>query len=129
MLAGKNVFLTGFAGTGKSTVLNEYRARSMSNYVVVAPTGIAALNVHGQTINSFFMLPFGILTPDNVEEIPYRRKKEIIKSVDTLIVDEISMVRSDMFAAMDRRMREVASRKNKDKPFGGKQVIVCGDFF
>ena len=75
------------------------------------------------------MLPFGILTPDNLEEIPYRRKKEMLRSVETLIVDEISMVRSDMFAAMDKRLREVASRRDKDKPFGGKQVIVCGDFF
>lgn len=129
MLAGKNVFITGNAGTGKTFLIDTFRARFKGNCVVVAPTGIAALNVGGQTIHSFFMLAPGLLVPDNIEDIPWRRKKEIIRQTNCIIIDEISMVRSDMFAAIDLRLRQCANGANKRKPFGGKQIIVCGDFF
>ena len=131
MLSGKNVFLTGSAGTGKSTVINTFKEQYKGNCVVVAPTGIAALNVGGQTIHSFFMFAPGLIDFENLDALPntFKRKKEIINRVDTIIIDEISMVRSDMFAAIDKRLKEVAGKQNKNKPFGGKQVICCGDFF
>ena len=129
MLNGKSVFLTGSAGTGKTSVIRAFREKYQGNCAVVAPTGIAALNVEGQTIHSFFMLPPCLLVPENIDRIPWPRKREIIRQVDCLIIDEISMVRSDMFVAIDRRMRECASKKGRNLPFGGKQVIVCGDFF
>lgn len=129
MLAGKNCFITGSAGTGKTFLLDIFRERYKGNCAVVAPTGIAALNVGGQTMHSFFMLAPGLLIPDNIEDIPWRRKKEIIRQTSCIIIDEISMVRSDMFAAADLRLRQCATGSNKRKPFGGKQLIVCGDFF
>lgn len=129
MLSGKNVFLTGSAGTGKSTVINSFKEKFKGNYVVVAPTGVAALNVNGQTIHSFFMFAPGLIDFENLEPITFKRKKEIINQTDTIIIDEISMVRSDVFAAIDKRLKQVASKQNKMKPFGGKQVICCGDFF
>lgn len=129
MLSGKNVFLTGSAGTGKSTVINAFKKQTRGNCVIVAPTGVAALNVRGQTIHSFFMLAPGLIDPENLDPIPYKKKRELMRQVDTLIIDEISMVRSDVFAAIDKRLKQVASKANKNKPFGGKQVICCGDFF
>lgn len=129
MLAGRNVFLTGSAGTGKSTVINEFKKQTAKKVVVVAPTGVAALNIGGQTIHSFFMLPIGLITKDNIEEIKFARKKQMLRMIDTIIIDEISMVRSDIFAAIDIRCKQVAVGKNKHKPFGGKQIICSGDFY
>lgn len=129
MLAGKNIFLSGFAGTGKSTVIQLFKERYQGNCAIVAPTGIAALNVGGQTIHSFFMLPPGLLNPESIEDIPWARKKEIIRQTSCIIIDEISMVRSDMLAAIDLRLRQCARGPCKRKPFGGKQIVACGDFF
>ncbi len=129
MLSGKNCFLTGFAGTGKTTVIQLFRKRYQGNCAVVAPTGIAALNAKGQTIHSFFMLAPGLLNPESIDDIPWARKKEMIRQTNCIIIDEISMVRSDMFAAIDLRLRQCARGANKRKPFGGKQIIACGDFF
>lgn len=129
MLRGENVIITGEAGVGKTAVISEFREVTKKNVIVVAPTGVAALNAKGQTINSFFMLPPGLLIPDQLDPIPWKRKLNVIRQVDTIIIDEISMVRSDMLAAIDQRCREAAVRGNRFKPFGGKQVILCGDFF
>ena len=129
MLSGKNVFCAGSAGTGKSSLIHLFKEKYQGNCVVVAPTGVAAINIEGQTIHSFFMLPPGLLVPDNLEMIPWPRKREVLRQVNCIIIDEISMVRSDMFAAIDLRMRQCARGSAKRMPFGGKQVIVCGDFF
>lgn len=129
MLSGKNVFCGGSAGTGKSSLIHLFKEKYQGNCVVVAPTGVAAINIEGQTIHSFFMLPPGLLVPDNLEMIPWPRKREVLRQVNCIIIDEISMVRSDMFAAIDLRMRQCARGSAKRMPFGGKQVIVCGDFF
>lgn len=129
MLAGKNCFITGAAGVGKSVVIKEFKKKYKGNCAVVAPTGIAALNINGQTIHSFFMLAPGLLNPESIEDIPWARKKEIIRQTNCIVIDEISMVRSDMFAAIDLRLRQCARGPNKRKPFGGKQIIACGDFF
>ena len=112
ILAGKNVFLTGSAGTGKSTVIQQFKERTKKNFAIVAPTGIAAINVGGQTIHSFFMLPFGLMTQENVSELKFRSKKSMLRLVDTIVIDEISMVRSDVFAAMDYRLKQCADRKH-----------------
>lgn len=129
MMSGRNVFLTGAAGTGKSTVLRTFIANCNRNCAVLAPTGLAAVNVGGSTINSFFLLPMGLLHEGNIGQLTSRRRIDALRAVKTIVIDEISMVRSDVFAAMDFRLRSVAASANGDKPFGGKQVIVIGDFF
>ena len=125
MLSGKNVFLTGKAGTGKSTVLDKFQEKRKCGCVFLAPTGIAAINIDGSTIHSFFQLKPGLLTPDSIETIGNRKRIDLIRSVRTIVIDEVSMVRSDLFVAMDMRLKEI-TRCNK--PFGGKQVILVGDF-
>ena len=129
MLAGENIFLTGEAGTGKSTVLREFRRLREEDTVFLAPTGIAAVQLKGTTLHSFFSFPPVLLTPDSLEEMSNRRKVSLIRAARTLVVDEISMVRSDLFWAMDRRLRSLAMGLDRGKPFGGKQIILCGDFF
>ena len=125
MLSGKNVFLTGKAGTGKSTVLDKFQERCYHECVFLAPTGIAAININGSTIHSFFQLKPGLLTPDSIEPVGSRKRIDMIRSVMTIVIDEISMVRSDLFVAIDMRLQEVTGC---NKPFGGKQVILVGDF-
>ena len=129
MLSGKNVFLTGEAGTGKSTILREFKRQCTQNCVFLAPTGIAAINIGGTTIHSFFLFQPGLLTPDNLEDLENRTRRKLIRATKTIIIDEISMVRSDVFAAIDMRLRSLALGGNKHKPFGGKQMILVGDFF
>lgn len=117
-----NVFLTGKAGTGKSTFLQYFRRNTAKKVAVVAPTGVAALNVEGQTIHSFFRLKPAFV---NVAEVkPYASK--VIKGLDLLIIDEISMVRADVFDGINQILK--ISRKN-NKPFGGVQICVIGDLF
>ena len=125
MLSGKNVFLTGKAGTGKSTVLDKFQERCYHECVFLAPTGIAAININGSTIHSFFQLKPGLLTPDSIECIESRKHIAMIRSVRTIVIDEISMVRSDLFVAIDMRLQEITGC---NKPFGGKQIILVGDF-
>lgn len=129
MLKGQNVFLTGEAGTGKSTIVKEFKRRTEKNCVFLAPTGIAAINIGGSTIHSFLRLAPGLMSEDSIEPISNKKQRELIRNVDTIIIDEISMVRSDLFWAVDFRMRQVSQGQNKKKPFGGKQVILVGDFF
>ena len=125
MISGKNVFVTGKAGTGKSTVLHEFQEKCPHGCVFLAPTGIAAINIDGSTIHSFFQLKPGLLTPDSIEPIGSRTRVDMIRSVTTIVIDEISMVRSDLFVAIDMRLQEITGCS---KPFGGKQIILVGDF-
>lgn len=117
-----NIFLTGRAGTGKSTLLKYFRAHTQKNVAVLAPTGVAAVNVQGQTIHSFFKFSIGI-TVDDI----HKKSSKIYKNLDTIIIDEISMVRADLLDCVDKFMR--INGKDYDKPFGGVQIIVIGDLF
>lgn len=131
ILSGRNVFLTGEPGTGKSVltkVLKYEFAKQRKSMVVLAPTGIAALNVGGSTIHKFFKFKIDPLEPYYGDSMGRSfRMRELIRATDVLLIDEISMVRSDVFVAIDKAMR--ASMSAPDKPFGGKQVILVGDFF
>ena len=129
MMSGRNVFLTGEAGTGKSTVLREFLQRCDRPCAVLAPTGVAAINVGGTTLHSFFLLKPGLLTEENLDEIGNGKKRATIRAAKTIVIDEISMTRSDLFAAVDVRLRSLAKGGNREKPFGGKQMIFVGDFF
>lgn len=118
----ENVFITGKAGTGKSTFLKYFRAHTQKKIAVVAPTGVAALNVAGQTIHSFFRLKPALI---QIKDIKPNRSR-ILKELDLLIIDEISMVRADIFDGIDQSLK--LARNNK-QPFGGVQVCVIGDLF
>lgn len=118
-----NILITGAAGTGKSTLLRGFVQKTKKSCVVLAPTGIAATNIEGQTIHSFFALPPNIPTNDDIEK---ERFAPLYVNIDTLIVDEISMVRVDLFEAMDLILRKY---KDHNKPFGGVQLILFGDLF
>jgi ATP-dependent DNA helicase PIF1 len=122
----QNLFLTGKAGTGKSTLLKYFRDRTKKSVVVLAPTGVAALNVSGQTIHSFFGFKPSITVEDAKKTAKKTHKKELINKVDLIIVDEISMVRADLLDCMDVFLQVVLKNKN---PFGGKQVVFIGDLY
>lgn len=120
----KSVFITGRAGTGKSTLLQYFREHTKKNIVVLAPTGVAALNVQGQTIHSFF----GFSTDITLETVRKPKKNvKIIRALDALVIDEISMVRADLLDCVDRSLR--LARNKKDIPFGGIQFICIGDLY
>jgi hypothetical protein len=121
------VFLTGKAGTGKTTFLQRIRAESKKKLAVVAPTGVAAINAGGMTIHSFFQLPFGPIIPsgNSRPEVHYSpEKKELLSSLELLIIDEISMVRPDVLDQVDLILRNV---KDNNHPFGGVQLLLIGD--
>jgi hypothetical protein len=137
----RNIFLTGKAGTGKTTFLHKIKNESLKRLVVVAPTGVAAINAKGVTIHSFFQMPFGPILPAEAEDPlqapsknkygssrfqrKFNKKKiDIIRSLDLLIIDEISMVRADLLDGIDQVLRRY---KNKDKVFGGTQLLMIGD--
>ncbi len=125
---GKSIFITGRAGTGKSTLLTYLREEVLhDNYVVVAPTGVAAINVGGSTIHKFFgFLPD--ITFQHIESPEYHpRNQKIMKNLRTLIIDEISMVRADLLDCVDKALRRYGPKPTK--PFGGVQVIFVGDLF
>ena len=124
MESGADLFITGRAGTGKSTLLKIFRRATQKNVVVVAPTGVAALNVGGQTIHSLFGFAPRLLLPENVRV--NRRYQRIFENMDTLIIDEISMVRADVMEAIDQALR--LNRRNAD-PFGGVQLVMFGDLY
>lgn len=123
--SNQNVFLTGKAGTGKSTLLKYFRATTRKQHALVAPTGVAAVNVQGQTIHSFFKFRPGI-TPDRVRSAGYERSK-LYRNLEVLIIDEISMVRADLFDCIDRSLR--LNKGRLQEPFGGVQVVMVGDLF
>ncbi|OHX67878.1 helix-turn-helix domain-containing protein [Flammeovirga pacifica] len=141
-----NIFLTGKAGTGKTTLLRSLRENTHKNVLVCAPTGIAAINAGGVTVHSLFQLPFGAYIPDenfefqdNVTTIAHintaksifkgfkmtSKKRDILRSMELLVIDEVSMLRADMLDAIDKVLRHVRIRK--DLPFGGVQVLFIGD--
>ena len=138
----RSIFLTGKAGTGKTTLLKEIIQTTHKNTVVVAPTGIAALNASGVTIHSMFQLPFGGFIPDNIaphfsDFVKFETKstlirhfkmsglkKAVIRNMELLIIDEVSMLRADLLDAIDFTMQSI--RKNK-MSFGGVQVVYIGD--
>jgi len=136
----RNIFLTGKAGTGKTTFLKDLKQLSPKRMIVVAPTGVAAINAGGVTIHSFFQLPFhpyipSFYLPDNNRTVQTdqdnppgyklsREKINIIKSLDLIIIDEISMVRADTLDAVDSALRRY---KDRFKPFGGVQLLMIGD--
>src|SRR3989338_2239545 len=121
----KNVIITGRAGTGKSTLLDYFASHTMKDVVVLAPTGVAAVNIQGQTIHSFFGFKPGI-TVSEVKKI-YGHKGELYRAIDAIIIDEISMVRADLLDCMDKFLR--LNGKNKKQPFGGVQIIFIGDLY
>ncbi len=119
----KSLFITGRAGTGKSTLLNLFRQTTRKKIVVCAPTGIAALNVKGQTIHSMFGFPPRFILAGDIKK---SGKRKWFKKMEVLIIDEISMVRADLLDAIDRSLR--LNRENP-LPFGGLQVVLIGDLF
>lgn len=124
------IFITGKAGTGKSTLLKQFVAQTKKNCVVLAPTGIAAINVGGVTIHSFFRLPFRPIVEGDEEIHRFPRHSEkfkIIQKTDAFIIDEVSMLRADIIDAIDQTLR--INSLYPDKPFGGKQMIFFGDLF
>lgn len=124
---GKSVFLTGKAGTGKTTFLRDVVETSSKRVVVVAPTGIAAINAGGVTIHSFFQLPLHPYIPGIKIESKFafsKEKRSIIRTIDVLVIDEISMVRSDLLDAVDSVLRRF---RDRNKPFGGVQLLMIGD--
>ena len=133
----RSVFLTGKAGTGKSTFLRYIRENSKKKLVVLAPTGIAAVNVGGQTMHSFFKIPFKPLLPDDPDianisrlrkMLRYTKEKvKLIRELELIIIDEISMVRADVIDFVDRVLRVYSG--NMREPFGGKQLLLVGDIF
>ena len=125
----RNLFITGKAGTGKTTFLHKIKNDSLKRLVIVAPTGVAAINAKGVTIHSFFQMPFGPILPNQIANTNQQRKFsktkiDIIKSLDLIIIDEISMVRADLLDGIDQVMRRY---KNRNKVFGGAQVLMIGD--
>ena len=124
---GKSIFLTGKAGTGKTTFLRNVVEKSKKRIIVVAPTGVAAINARGVTIHSFFQLPFSPFVPGSQSKTKFdfsREKRKIISSLDLLIIDEISMVRADLLDAIDTVLRRFRDRY---QPFGGVQLLMIGD--
>ena len=117
-------FITGQAGTGKSTILKYFRENSSKNIAVLAPTGLAAVNVNGQTIHSFFKFGLNLL---DLAQIKVAHNKKLYKNLDTIIIDEVSMVRADVIDAIDTFLR--INGPNKRKSFGGVQMVFVGDLF
>jgi hypothetical protein len=143
---GGPIFLTGKAGTGKTTFLRELNNLTHKRFVIIAPTGIAALNARGVTIHSQFLLPFGSFLPTREAEGHFsdqngfftqqtlaRRhplnqvRRNVLKAIDLLVIDEVSMLRADILDAIDYRMRSV--KRNYKVPFGGVQVLLIGDLY
>ncbi|MXV17315.1 HRDC domain-containing protein [Hufsiella ginkgonis] len=131
----RNIFLTGKAGTGKTTFLHNLKTRSVKRMAIIAPTGVAAINAGGVTIHSFFQLPFGPYIsrqlggasgqdPQQRYQKFNREKVNLIRSLDLLVIDEISMVRADTLDGIDDVLRRY---KDRDKPFGGVQLLMIGD--
>lgn len=128
--AGEGVFVTGKAGTGKSTLLEYYKATTKRNIVVLAPTGVAAVNIGGQTIHSFFKFRPNItveLAKKTATNLRKTKLGEIFQKISTIVIDEVSMVRADLLDCIDQFLRTV--RKRKMVPFGGVKMVFIGDLY
>lgn len=126
---GESIFLTGRAGTGKTSLLNYFRKNTVKKCVVLAPTGLAAIQIGGSTIHSFFGFPLRRMLKNDPEIRLWNKshpKMKVLKKMDTLIIDEVSMVRADLMDAIDQALRHNLS---SNLPFGGKQLILIGDAF
>jgi len=124
----KNIFITGRAGTGKSTLLNYFRDNTKKNAVILAPTGVAAVNVGGQTIHSFFHFkPNVTLAAIKKKRATGKEKTSIYKKLKTIVIDEVSMVRADLLDCVDKFLR--LNGPNAKRPFGGVQMIFIGDLY
>ena len=133
-LTNCSVFLTGKAGTGKTTMLRQIREAAFKQTAVVAPTGVAAINAGGTTIHSFFQLPFSPFIPTVETKKSFIAKQQvnnvrrkIYRELELLIIDEVSMVRADVLDAIDTVLRHYRFRPNE--PFGGVQVVFIGDMY
>ncbi|MDD5614306.1 MAG: PIF1 family DEAD/DEAH box helicase [Candidatus Omnitrophica bacterium] len=122
--SNQNIFITGKAGTGKSTLLRQFKKNSAKNIAVLAPTGVAAINIGGQTIHSFFKFPPRFISKDTIKR---KRKSKLIQKLDVMVIDEVSMVRADLMDGIDYALR--LNRGRMDEPFGGVQMIFFGDLF
>jgi ATP-dependent DNA helicase PIF1 len=118
-----HIFVTGRAGTGKSTLLNHLSWSTSKQVVICAPTGVAALNVGGQTIHSLFRLPIGVIADHEIEQS--RELRKLLSTLDTIVIDEVSMVNADLLDAVDRSLRQ--ARQRPHEAFGGAQVVLFGD--
>ena len=119
----EHIFVTGRAGTGKSTLLNHLSWQTSKQVVICAPTGVAALNVGGQTIHSLFRLPIGVIADHEIEQGADVRK--VLNTIGTLVIDEVSMVNADLLDAVDRSLRMARARRHE--AFGGVQLVLFGD--
>ena len=119
----EHIFVTGRAGTGKSTLLNHLASNTSKQLVICAPTGVAALNVGGQTIHSLFRLPIGVIADHAIEQNADVRK--LLNTIETVVIDEVSMVNADLLDAIDRSLRK--ARQRPHEAFGGVQVVLFGD--
>jgi len=119
----EHIFVTGRAGTGKSTLLNHLSWNTSKQIVICAPTGVAALNVGGQTIHSLFRLPIGVIADRRIDQNAEVRK--LLNTIETLVIDEVSMVNADLLDAIDRALRQ--ARQRPYEAFGGVQVVLFGD--
>ena len=119
-----NYFITGKAGTGKSTLLRYFVENTNKRVALLAPTGLAAVNIQGQTIHSFFQFPPEPITRHHIQ---FNRKRELYKPLETIVIDEVSMVRADMMDGIDQMLR--LNRGRPKDPFGGIQMLLFGDIF
>jgi ATP-dependent DNA helicase PIF1 len=122
-----HIFVTGPAGTGKTTLLNEFLDTTNKSVVVAAPTGVAALAIGGQTLHSLLRLPLGIVDPKKELGFCPKPTLQLLRAIDTLVIDEVSMVSANVMDAIDKRMRQAKGRKTV--PFGGAQLIMFGDLY
>jgi ATP-dependent DNA helicase PIF1 len=123
--SGHHFYITGNAGTGKSTLLHYFKENTKKKTVVLAPTGIAAINIGGSTLHSFFHFPLHLITKPDIRKV--RDKGKLFAALETLVIDEVSMVRADMMDAVDQSLR--LNRNRPHEPFGGVQVVLIGDLF
>ena len=120
--SSQNMFITGKAGSGKTTLLEYFRINSLKNFVILASTGISAIKAKGKTIHSFFLFPPRILINEKIKRLP----SKIISKVDTILIDECSMIRSDILDGIDQSLK--LNRRSEDS-FGGVQLILLGDLY